>query len=270
MEKFKSKLSLVVEKFKTSEHLFMIIIPIIIGLLGGLGAVALRYLIHFFQDIFWGNEQYVGEWWRTLLVPAGGAFIVGMIVYFFSSEAKGHGVPEVMEAISLKNGVIRPRVVASKAIASAITIASGGSVGREGPIIQIGSAIGSTLGQLFKISKRRMQTLVGCGAAAGIAAAFNAPIAGAMFSVEILLGDFAISQFSPIVISSVTATVISRIAYGDFPAFTLPKYELVHWGELVPYAILGLVAGAVGILFIKVLYFFEEKFDAVNIPDFYK
>lgn len=258
------------EKFKTSEHLFMIIIPIIIGLLGGLGAIVLRTLIHFFQGILWGNEQYAAHWLQTILVPAGGAFIVGLIIYYFAREAKGHGVPEVMEAISLRNGVIRPRVVAGKAVASALTIASGGSVGREGPIIQIGSAIGSTLGQIFKLSRRRMQTLVGCGAAAGIAAAFNAPIAGAMFSVEILLGDFAIRQFSPIVISSVAATVVSRMAYGNFPAFTVPKYEMVHPLELIPYAILGLIAGAVGILFIKVLYFFEEKFDAVNIPDYYK
>ncbi len=270
MDNIKSRLTLLVEKFKTSDHLFMIIVPIIIGLLGGFGAIVLRFLIHFFQDILWGNEMYIGTWWKTLLIPAGGAFVVGLIIHFFSQEAKGHGVPEVMEAISLRNGVIRPRVVLSKAVASAITIASGGSVGREGPIIQIGSAIGSALGQMFKISRRRMQTLVGCGAAAGIAAAFNAPIAGAMFSVEILLGDFAISQFSPIVISSVTATVISQMRYGNFPAFEVPKYELVHPIELLPYALLGLIAGAVGILFIKVLYYFEEKFDAVKIPDYYK
>lgn len=270
MNSFKEKLLYAVDRFKTSDHLFMIIVPIIIGILGGLGAYVLKYLIHFFQDLFWGNEQYIAEWYYQLLIPAGGAFIVGLIIYYFSREAKGHGVPEVMEAISLRNGVIRSRVVASKAVASALTIASGGSVGREGPIIQIGSAIGSALGQMFKLSKRRMQTLVGCGAAAGIAAAFNAPIAGAMFSVEILLGDFAVSQFSPIVISSVTATVISRAFYGNYPAFTVPKYELVHWMELIPYAILGIVAGLVAILFVKVLYFFEDKFDAINIPDFYK
>ncbi|MCP5104155.1 MAG: CBS domain-containing protein [bacterium] len=270
MQKIKNRAAVLLETFKTSEHLFMIIIPVIIGLLGGLGAIVLRYLIHFFQEILWGNEQYAAHWLQTILVPAGGAFIVGLIIYFFAKEAKGHGVPEVMEAISLKNGVIRPRVVAGKAVASALTIASGGSVGREGPIIQIGSAIGSTLGQLFKLSRSRMQTLVGCGAAAGIAAAFNAPIAGAMFSVEILLGDFAIRKFSPIVIASVTATVISRMRYGNYPAFQVLEYKMVHPWELIPYAVLGLIAGAVGILFIKALYYFEEKFDAVDIPDYYK
>ena len=269
-EKIKSRIALLLERFKTSDHIFMIIVPFIIGLLGGLGSIVLRWLIHFFQGILWGNEDYAADWLQTILVPAGGAFIVGLIIYFFAREAKGHGVPEVMEAISLKNGVIRPRVVVGKVVASALTIGSGGSVGREGPIIQIGSAIGSTLGQLFKLSRRRMQTLVGCGAAAGIAAAFNAPIAGAMFAVEILLGDFAISQFSPIVISSVVATVVSRMRYGDYPAFLVPKYDLVHPIELIPYALLGLIAGAVGILFVKTLYYIEEKFEAVNIPDYYK
>lgn len=269
--KIKQTALALVEKFKTSDHLFMIIVPIIIGLLGGIGATILKELIHLFQELlWWGREAYTGAWYWKLLVPAGGACIVGMIIYFFSSEAKGHGVPEVMDAIAMRNGVIRARVVASKAVASALTIASGGSVGREGPIIQIGSAIGSVFGQMFKLSRRRMQTLVGCGAAAGIAAAFNTPIAGAMFSVEILLGDFAVSQFSPIVISSVTATVVARALHGDYPAFAVPRYALKHWLELIPYAILGLIAGLVAILFVKVLYYFEDKFDAIKVPDFYK
>jgi len=248
----------------------MVVIPIFIGLAGGLGAAALRFLIHLFEDWFWGPWGDSLAWGRTILVPTAGAFVVGLIVYYFSREAKGHGVPEVMEAISLKNGVIRPRVVISKAVASAITIASGGSVGREGPIVQIGSAIGSSFGQVFRCSRQRMQTLVGCGAAAGIAAAFNAPIAGAMFSVEILLGDFAVSQFTPIVVSSVSATVVSRAFFGNTPAFMVPKYELVHPLELIPYAIMGLLCGLVALLFIKALYYLEDRFDALNQPDYFK
>ncbi len=192
LKKIKDKIFYLLYKVKNSDHAFTIIIPIIIGLLGGLGAVILRTLIHLFQNIFWGNWGiYLGSF-KTILVPAGGGFLVGLIIYYFSKEAKGHGVPEVMEAIALKNGVIRPRVVAGKAVASAIAIASGGSIGREGPIVQIGSAIGSSIGQLLKLSKKRMQTVVGCGAAAGIAAAFNAPIGAAIFSVEIILGDFTV------------------------------------------------------------------------------
>lgn len=270
LTKIKSLLSQAISKARTSDDIIMIILPVIIGLLGGYGAVFLRFLIHLFQDILWGNEQYQGNWYMVVFVPALGALAVGLIIYFFASEAKGHGVPEVMEAITLKNGIIRPRVVAGKAVSSALTIASGGSVGREGPIIQIGSAIGSIMGQVFKLSSRRIKTLVGCGAAAGIAAAFNAPIAGAMFSVEVLLGDFTINRFSPIVISSVTATVISRMYYGDHPAFDVPKYILKNPLELIPYAIMGLVCGGVAILFIKVLAFFEDKYDSINVPDYYK
>lgn len=270
MSPIKHKALRLLLRFKASDHAFMIIVPIIIGLMGGLGAAFLRYLIHFFQALLWGNTTYSAPWLKTLLIPAVCAFIVGIIIYFFSKEAKGHGVPEVMEAISMRNGIIRPRVVISKTLASALTIASGGSVGREGPIVQIGSAIGSTIGQMFRLSRKRMQTLVGCGAAAGIAAAFNAPIAGAMFSVEILLGDFTVTQFTPIVISSVSATVISRFFYGDFPAFQVPKYHLVHPVELVPYAFLGVLCGFIAILFVKILYYLEDKFDAVKKPDFVK
>jgi CIC family chloride channel protein len=270
LAKLKKRALFLVDRFKTSDHLFMIIIPIIVGVLGGLGAAVLKILIHFFQQVLWGNEEYISSWYFKLIIPAGGAFVVGLIIYYFSREAKGHGVPEVMESIAIRNGVIRARVVVSKVVASALTIGSGGSVGREGPIIQTGSAIGSVMGQLFKLSKRRMETLVGCGAAAGITAAFNTPIAGAMFAVEIILGDFAVSQLSPIVISSVTATAVSRALYGNYPAFLVPKYELVHWLELIPYALLGLIAGLVAILFIKTLYFCEDKFDAIKIPDFYK
>lgn len=270
MKKFVLKLTELINRIRTSDHAFMITIPIIIGLMGGFGAVLLRFLIHQFQNIFWGAWGDSLLWFRTLLVPAAGAFLVGLIIYYFSREAKGHGVPEVMEAISLRNGIIRPRVVLGKVVASAITIASGGSVGREGPIVQIGASIGSTIGQLFKLSRKRMKTLVGCGAAAGIAAAFNAPIAGAMFSVEILLGDFTVSQFTPIVIASVSATVVSRAFFGNFPAFTVPEYSLVHPGELFPYAILGVVAGFVAILFVKLLYWIEDRFDSLNIPDYYK
>jgi len=270
MDSLKRIVNNLIEKFKTSENTFMIIVPIIVGILGGLGAALLRFLIHFFEDIFWGKWGSGFEVIRTLMIPALGAFVVGLIIYYFSSEAKGHGVPEVMEAIAIRNGIIRPRVVFGKAVASAITIGSGGSVGREGPIIQIGSAIGSTLGQFFKVSKKRMVTLVGSGAAAGIAAAFNAPIAGAMFAVEIILGDFTISQFSPIVISAVSATAVSRMFFGNYPAFMVPKYELINPIELFPYALLGFIAAFVGVLFTKTLYFLEDKFDNYKKPDYIK
>ncbi len=255
----------------------MIIIAIIIGVLAGYAAVGIRFLIEEFSHLSYPGSGNVLEnimntpWYLIILVPTIGGLIVGPLIYFFAPEAKGHGVPEVMQAILLKGGKIRPRVAAVKALASAITIGTGGSVGREGPIIQIGSSIGSTVGQLFKVPQKRLKTLVACGAAAGIAAAFNAPIAGALFAVEIILMDFAVAQFSPIVISAVMATVISHSYEGNLAAFTVPAYEYASPYELAFYFMLGAASGLVSYLFIKVLYYSEDYFDErIKIPEYLK
>jgi CIC family chloride channel protein len=148
---------------------------------------------------------------------------------------------------------------------SAICIGSGGSVGREGPIVQIGSAIGSALGQFFKVSGSAVTVLVGCGAAAGISATFNAPIAGTLFASEVILRDIRITSVSPILISSLVAASVSRAYYGNSPAFTVSHYELASYGELGLYCVLGLLAGLVAVLFVKVLYKTEDIFDAIKI-----
>ncbi len=266
-----------VDRAKLTEHTFMIIVAIIIGVLAGFSAIGIRALIEFISELSFPKTgsflQSVidAPWYFKVAAPIVGALIVGPIIYFFAPEAKGHGVPEVMQAILQKGGRIRPRVAFVKAMASAITIGTGGSVGREGPIVQIGSSIGSSVGQFFKMPSNRMKTLVGCGAAAGIAAAFNAPIAGALFSVEIILMDFAVAQFSPIVISSVMATVISHHFEGNFAAFEVPKYSLAGPQELVFYFILGILSGVASFLFIKALYYSEEIFDnRLNVPEYLK
>jgi len=257
---------------KYTEHSYMVLVAIVIGLLGGLGAVGFRECIRIFQVVAWQTDDVtlsylrdLPSWWKVLS-PAVGGLIVGLIIVRFAAEAKGHGVPEVMEAVALQGGRIRPRVVVAKLIASGVCIASGGSVGREGPIVQIGSAIASSIGQWLRVGERRMRTLVGCGAAAGIAATFNAPVAGALFAVEIILGDFGVTQFSPIVISSVTATVVSRHFLGDFPAFVVPAYRLVSANELFAYGALGIIAGLVALLFVRMLYGAEDLFDTLTIP----
>ena len=264
-----------VDRAKMTEHTFMIIVAIIIGVLAGFGAIAIRLLIMEISSLSFSGDKTLLEniieapIYIKILVPMIGGLIVGPLIYFFSPEAKGHGVPEVMQAVLLKGGLIRPRVALVKALASSITIGTGGSVGREGPIIQIGSSLGSTVGQFFNISRNRMKTLVGCGAAAGIAAAFNAPIAGALFAVEIILMDFAFAQLSPIVIASVTATIISRYFEGDLATFVVPSYQLVTPWELLFYAGLGILAGVVSYIFIKVLYAFEDFFEnKVKIPEY--
>ncbi len=262
-----------VAQFRSTEHVFMVIVAVVIGLLGGFGAVGIQFTIKFFSRLFWGTGELHLDYllqvpiWMKVGIPTGGALLVGAIVYFFAPEAKGHGVPEVMEAMALRDGRIRPRVALAKLLASSLCIASGGSVGREGPVIQIGSSIGSTVGQFLKVNPQRTKIFVACGAAAGIAAAFNAPMAGALFSVEIILSDFGVAQFSPIVISSVMATVVSRHFLGDFPAFTVPVYHLVSPLELFPYVVLGLLSGLAAVLFTQVLCFFEDFFDdRLKIP----
>jgi CIC family chloride channel protein len=269
----------------------MVLVAIVVGGASGLCAVGFRFLIRLVTDAsFAGLPGALGlvrgelpaalvdpvvaaahlPWYWLLVVPALGGAVAAPLIYYLASEAKGHGVPEVMEAIAVRGGTIRPRVVVVKAVASAFSIGSGGSVGREGPIVQIGSALGSAIGQLLRVPGRQLRTLVGCGAASGIAAAFNAPIAGALFAVEIILGDFAVPQFSPIVISSVVATVVSRAFLGDFPAFVVPKYELVSPFELLPYMVVGVAAGLVAVCFLLVLYASEDFFERLRIPGLLK
>lgn len=259
-----------------SEHTTMVVLAVIVGVVGGFGAVGFRYLIHIFQTLAYGSPKDLLElvidlpWYYRVAIPAIGGLIVGPLIYFFAREAKGHGVPEVMEAVALKGGVIRKRVVVVKLLVSAISISTGGSVGREGPIVQIGSATGSMLGQFMKVSADRMRTLVGCGAAAGIAATFNAPIAGSMFALEIILGDFGLATFSPIVISSVIATAVSRAFLGNTPAFIVPAYELVSAYELPMYLMLGIFCALVGVTFTKTLYRVEDIFDEIRFPEYLK
>ncbi len=258
----------------SNQQIFLIILAVIVGVCAGLGAVGVRQLIRWITELSFGGYERFLEVLKTLpasrkiLAPAIGGLIVGPIIYFFAKEAKGHGVPEVMLAVLMKDGKIRPRVAFVKAIASAISIGSGGSVGREGPIVQIGASLGSTVGQYFNLERRDIQTLVACGAAGGIAAAFNAPIAGALFSVEIILGDFGVAALSPIIISSVISTIVARHFEGNLVAFVVPPYTLNSPFELLPYTFLGLVAGLVAILFIITLYYFEDWFENAPIPEY--
>lgn len=243
------------------------LISIIVGLLTGLGAVGFRYLIEFFQRVFLENGYITLHSWYLPLVMGVAGLIVGLLIYYFAREAKGHGVPEVMLAVAINGGRIRGRVAILKSLASAICIGSGGSAGREGPIVQIGSALGSALGQKLGLSDRQIPLLVACGASAGIAATFNAPIAGALFSLEVILLGFTQTAFSYVVLSSVAASVVGRAFLGDTPAFTIPQYSLDHRAEFFLYAGLGLLAAFVGILFTRSLYRLEDFFDALAIPE---
>lgn len=250
--------------WNSSSEILFIATALIVGIGTGLGAVAFRYLI---QGVEWiGYDWFpaiTAGWGKAyvLIIPAIGGLIVGPLVYFFAREAKGHGVPEVMEAVALRGGRIRPIVAVVKSLASAISIGSGGSVGREGPIVQIGSALGSSLGQKLNLSDDRIRNLVACGAAGGIAATFNAPIAGVVFALEIILGEFSVKYFSSVVVSAVTASVIGRAVFGDFPAFYIPvAYGVNNLWEFAFYPVLGVAAAVVGAGFVYLLYWSEDVF----------
>ncbi len=272
-------------------HLYMVVCAVFVGLAGALGAVLFRLLIRAIQGFaFEGVDGLVAvfeegiaaetrdpldvaqhmAWYWKIAIPAIGGLLVGPLIYFFAREARGHGIPEVMKAVAVRGGVIRARIVGVKALASALSIGTGGSVGREGPIVQIGSAFGSTLGQWLRLNAAGVRTLVGCGAAAGISATFNAPIAGAIFAAEIIVGDFAVTQFTPIVISSVVASVVTRYAVGNHPAFPVPDYEIVSPFELGPYMIAGIAAGLVAVAFIRTLSLAEDTFARIPMPEWSK
>lgn len=272
MRRWLVKLRRARDTMRQTEQLYMVLLAVVIGLLGGLAAVGFRGFIGLIQTGAWGRhgpalDYLLGlPWWWKVAAPAAGGLIVGFIVHYLAREARGHGVPEVMAAVALQGGRIRPRVVLAKLFASGISIGSGGSVGREGPIVQIGAALGSAIGQWLRIDQRLLRTLVGCGAAAGIAGTFNAPVAGALFAVEVILGDFGVAQFSPIVISSVASTVVSRSMLGDVAAFEIPEYSLVHASELLAYAGLGVLAALAAVIFTRMLYGTEDLFERFRVP----
>lgn len=258
--------------FRKSGQIFLLVTAVIIGILGAYGAIFFRYLYKLSHHFFFSTDSYETAilyqipWWIRLIVPIIGGLLVGLIITRVAPEVKGSGVPEVMEAFAAKGGIIRFRVFISKAITSAITIGSGGSAGREGPIVHIGAAIGSSIGQVLKVNTRQLRTFLACGAAAGLSATFNAPIAGAIFAIEIIIADMRVVNMPPIIISSVVATVVSRYYLGDYPAFVVPAYDMLDARELFIYAVLGIVAGLVSVLFIKMFLTSRKHFELSRMP----
>lgn len=258
--------------FRKSGQIFLLVTAVIIGILGAYGAILFRYLYKLSHVIFFSTDSYETSilyqipWWLRLIVPVIGGLLVGFIITRIAPEVKGSGVPEVMEAFATKGGIIRFRVFIAKAFTSAITLGSGGSAGREGPIVHIGAAIGSAIGQVLKVNTRQLRTFLACGAAAGISATFNAPIAGAIFAIEIIVADMRVVNMPPIIISSVVATVVSRYYLGDYPAFIVPAYDMLDARELLVYAGLGIIAGLVSVSFIRMFLNTRKYFETSKIP----
>ncbi len=249
------------------------VLALLVGAGAGAGAVGFRYMILGLTYVFTGHRDYsaVGHapdpWlpglgiWFVVLAPVVGGLLYGPLVSYFAPEARGHGVPEVMYAVNRLGGRMRPQVPVVKSLASALCIGAGGSVGREGPIVQIGSALGSVLGQQLRVSETQLRLLVACGAAGGISATFNAPIAGVFFALELILRNFETRSFGLVVLSSVTADAIGRAAFGSHAFLKLPAFNFSSPLELVLYAGLGVLATGVGLGFVRVLYGSEDIAD---------
>ncbi len=251
---------------------YLIILAIVIGVLTGLGSVGFIWVLHliadFARDDVAGALEIFGSA-SLVLLPALGGLFVGPLINRFAPEAKGHGVPEVMTALATRGGHIRKRVVAVKVMASSMTIGFGGAAGREGPMVQIGSAIGSAIGQWARVSTKHVRTLVACGAAGGIAATFNAPIAGAIFSMEVLMGRIH-TDFLLVLLTSLSSCMVARHFLGNYPAFYPWAYELQGPSELPLYFLMGIVAGLAAIGYVRLLYRSEDLFQRWKFPEYLK
>ncbi len=252
---------------------YPLIIAVFIGALAGFGAVLFRWLISFLIEnverttVFLADQSgdLTARLW-LLLLPALAGLLIGPIIAFWAPEVRGTGVPEVMEALSRWGGNIRHRVTLIKSFATATLIASGASVGREGPIVQIGSSIGSTLSHLLRLDRNKRRIAVVCGAAGGIAATFQAPMAGTLFAVEILLFDLETAFLSHIVIASVTGTLVARACWDDPAIFNIPPFTLDHTGELAIYLGLGIAAGLLGVLLMTAVARLPGLFSRFKVP----
>ncbi len=276
---FRLTLDNVLLHLNLNQDLPFLFVAVFIGITTGYVAVVFHDAIKFLSHFFFGGLEAFGtsilidEYWFFFmpLVPAAGGLLVGLYnVYVVKTTQPGHGLASVIKAVAQNNGIIGRNLWLHRTITSVLTIGTGGGGGREAPIAQVGAALGSSVAQMLKFSPDRTRTLLGCGAAAGLAAVFNAPLGGVMFAIEVILGDFSVRTFSPIVIAAVIGTVVSRGYLGNSPTFQVPDYSLVSNSELVFYFCLGVLAGLSAVLFIKMYYRIEEGFQTIrqkhNIP----
>jgi CIC family chloride channel protein len=261
----------------------LFVIAALVGVGSGLGAVAFRYLVYFFTwlatgHVAFGQGGHVGSshlpwlgWAFFVVIPVAGGLVYGPLIYRYAREARGHGVPEVMMAVAQNGGRIRPQVSVVKAVASALCIGAGGSVGREGPIVQIGSALASSVGQWAKMPENRMRILVACGAGGGIAATFNAPVTGVFFGAEIILREFSVDALFTVMLSAMLADVVAIPFLGDRPflAGFPPGIALRHPRDYLLVTVLAVAAALMGVMFKNVVYKTEDLCDRLwgNRPE---
>lgn len=263
-----------VKSFVPGERSWMIVIAAFIGIMSGLAIIVFREAVELIHELlFVGGYEVLGiaqGGWRSLLLPLlpiAGVTLLIPLSLAFPGRVNGYGFTGFLRRVNLENGVIRARNIFIKIVATALTIGSGNSAGAEGPIAQIGGALGSQIGQRFRVSGKRMKIYIAAGCAGGIAGIFNAPLAGMFFAAEIvLLGTYEISSFSALVISSALSTVVSRAYYGEIPAFPIPDYTIVNaFVELPLYTIMAIIVGVTAVLHIRFFYLIRDQFQRLPL-----
>lgn len=248
----------------------------IVGVCGAVSSVAFREALHVLESVLLHSNSPLEDaaaalpWWGRLLMPAAGGLIAGSILLFGQKWATAGKSADFMEAVVVGNGVIRVRATVVKSLSSLVTISSGGSIGREGPMVQLASMLGSVLGRMANFSPARLRLFVACGAAAGIACAYNAPLTGAFFVAEILLGSIAMESIGPLIVASVVATVIASQFLGAQPVYRMPVFGVVPNWQLIAHALLGVFAGLIAPLFLLLLRGGESVFTRMNLPAYFK
>lgn len=239
------------------EQIILMTLAAILGLIGGGSAIAFREAIDLFQLNFLGFASGDGDllatapWTRILLATTGGGLLVGLCIHFLVPGRRIRSVSEVIEAATFQGGKINLRTGLTSAVVSALSLGAGASAGREGPVVHLGATLSAFIADKLKLGRSLGRTLLGCGVAATVAASFNAPIAGVFFALEVVIGHYTLRAFSPIVIASVTGTIVSRAYFGDFPAFTELEYHVVSFLEFPAFALLGLVSAIVATIFLR-------------------
>ncbi len=269
LQRFSWKLARTLDTIQPPEQLTLTLLAILVGLSTGVVAVLFHKLIDWIHELFFGGAHhflpFLGSF-RVLLLPALGGLLVALIIRYPLRGRRGRGVAGVMESVALAGGRVRPLRSFLRVFASAITLGSGGSAGPEDPSVQIGAAIGSGTGQVLHLSDERVRTLVACGAAAGIASAFNAPISGVFFALEIILGQFTTAAFGVVVISAVASAAITQAMVGRQPAFQIPGYSFIGFWELGLYSVLGILAALVSVVYIQALERTKNRFALASWP----
>ncbi|MEM7442938.1 MAG: chloride channel protein [Pseudomonadota bacterium] len=261
-------------RFVRNDQLILAMLAVVIGTATGAGEIVFRYMLQGVQFAAFGSSAVeilswaqTLPWWHIVLAPTVGGLMIGLFVQYLMPGQRPRGVADVIEAAALRDGRMSIRAGLGAAIVSASSLGVGASTGREGPVVHIGATMGAWLAKYLGLSGRMTRTLLGCGVAAAVAASFNAPIAGVFFALEVVIGHYGLGAFAPVVLASVTGTIVSRLHYGDFPAFVLPaEFSIVSFWEFPAFALLGVISAAVAVVFMRATFSAEDVVRKLQIP----